>query len=207
MGWSPEIISGRLKHENHLDTVCHESIYQFICKESPDLRETLPRKHKRRRAKFPKRKYKSEIGAKISILERLKEINERSMPGHWESDSLESKGRTCALNVLLERTSRMTHITHLSSKSSTDTKNAIIERMSEHPKGFVNSITFDNGIENALHLEINQQLKCDSFFCQPYHSWEKCSVEQINSLIRRFLPKGTDLSKITKNTYEKLNIN
>ena len=204
MGWSPEIISGRLKHENKLDSVCHESIYQFIYKESPELRETLPRKHKKRRTKYPKRKYISKIGAKTSILERPEGINERSIPGHWESDSLESKGRTCALNVLLERTSRITHITRLKSKRSNDTKNAIIDRLSEHPNRLVNSITYDNGIENALHLEINQQLECDSFFCQPYHSWEKGSVEQINSLIRRFLPKGTDFSQITNKTLREI---
>jgi len=126
LGWSPEIISGRLKVDAQLDYVCHESIYQYIYKEEPGLRDHLPRKHKKRRKKYPTRKYKTIISDKTSILERPQKINDRSIPGHWESDSVESKGRQCALNVLVERVSRLMHVTRLSSKKSVDTKNAIL---------------------------------------------------------------------------------
>jgi len=61
----------------------------------------------------------------------------------------------------------------------------------------VNSITYDNGVENAHHLVVNEHLDCKSYFCQPYHSWEKGAVEQINGLIRRYLPKGTHFETIT----------
>ena len=61
----------------------------------------------------------------------------------------------------------------------------------------VKSITYDNGSENVLHQEINDRLGIQSFFCEPYHSWEKGSVEQVNGLIRRYLPKGTNFNNIT----------
>lgn len=197
LGWTPELISGRLKLDNDIDYVCHESIYQYIYKQAPELREYLPRKHKKRRKKYPHRKYVTKISLKTSILDRHEDINDRLHLGHWESDSVESKGRQCALNVLLERVSRLTHITRLSSKKSVATKNAIIKRLSSHPNNFVKSITYDNGSENAEHLNINQSLNCQSFFCQPYHSWEKGAVEQVNGLIRRYLPKGSDFMKIS----------
>lgn len=206
LGWSPEIISGRLKNNNDLDYVCHESIYQFIYLEAPELREYLPRKHKKRRKKYPFRKYPTKISFKTSILERPDVINDRSIPGHWESDSIESKGRQCALNVLIERASRLTHITRLSSKKSVATKNAIIKKLSHHPDHFVKSITYDNGSENAAHLKINERLSCQSYFCQPYHSWEKGAVEHANSLIRRFLPKGTDFTQVTDKTLTEIEL-
>jgi len=68
----------------------------------------------------------------------------------------------------------------------------------------VRSITYDNGPENARHIETNIDLDCLSYFCQPYHSWEKGAVEQVNGLIRRFLPKGTDISCVHQSSIRKI---
>ena len=68
---------------------------------------------------------------------------------------------------------------------------------SDMPKGTVKSITYDNGKENTGHIEINKILNTLSYFCQPYHSWEKGTVENTNGLIRRFFPKGTNFDTIT----------
>ncbi len=124
--------------------------------------------------------------------------------GHCKSDSVESKCRKKILNVLIERTTRLVHICKLSSKKYIDTKNAIIKRLSVHPGQAVKPITYDNSPENAKHLSINETLNCDSYFCQPYHSWEKGSVEQVNGLIRRYIPKGSDLANVHYNTIEKI---
>ncbi|MGS0683524.1 IS30 family transposase [Shewanella sp. 0m-8] len=204
IGWTPELISGRLKLKSEAPYACHESIYQFIYHQAPELISHLPRKHKRRRKKYPARKYVRKATLKTSILERPIEVDNRTEVGHWESDSVESKGRKLALNVLVERVSRLAHITKLSSKKAIVTKNAIIKKLSEHPPGLVNSITYDNGVENAHHLVVNEYLDCKSYFCQPYHSWEKGAVEQINGLIRRYLPKGTDFETITENQILKI---
>jgi len=196
-GWSPEIISGRLTLQSKLPQISHEAIYQFIYQEKQELIEYLPRKHKKRRPKYPKRKQPSKIKHKIMIDERPDHINNRSECGHWESDTVESSDRKSGLNVLIERQSRMTHITKLNSKKSTDTNKAIKKRLSKHPEALVKSITYDNGSENAGHVDINNTLGTDSYFCFPYHSWEKGAVEQINSLIRRYIPKKTDISEIS----------
>ena len=95
-------------------------------------------------------------------------------------------------------------MTKLKSKKSIDTARAIIKKLSQHPDKFVQSITYDNGPENAKHLDINAQLRTQSYFCQPYHSWEKGSVEQVNGLMLRFLPKKTDFSTISRKTIQKI---
>lgn len=196
LGWTPELIAGRLRRETSLSYVNHETIYQFIYKEAKELVQFLARKHKKRRKKYPRRKHKTKLNHKTSILDRPDIINQRLEIGHWESDSIESKCRKRVLNVLLERVSRLVHITNLPSKRADDTKRAIEQRLCTYPNELIKSITYDNGSENAKHLEINKTLGCDSYFCQPYHSWEKGAVEQANGLIRRFLPKGTDMSTV-----------
>jgi IS30 family transposase len=60
------------------------------------------------------------------------------------------------------------------------------------------SITYDNGKENVKHQDVNQALGMLSYFCNAYRSWEKGSVEQVIGLIRRYLPKKTDLAKVTE---------
>jgi IS30 family transposase len=196
LGWSPEIISGRLELDQGLKKVSHETIYQYIYKHAPEFIKYLPRHHKRRRKKHPYRKQHTVIANKISIVDRPESINNRLEAGHWESDSIESTSRKTGLNVLLERATRLVQITKLSSKKSIDTFHAIENRLFHFPDKFIKSITYDNGSENAKHLQVNDAFKCDSYFCQPYHSWEKGSVEQVNGLIRRYLPKGTDFTHI-----------
>jgi len=203
-GWSPEIIAGRLGLSSDLPYVSHEAIYQYIYKESPDLIQYLARHHKKRKPKYPYRKKRSNIIGKTMINERPEHIDDRIEFGHWESDSIESSTRKGGLNVLVERSSRLTHITKLDSKNSLTTKKAIQKRLKNHPSALVKSITYDNGPENARHLEINKALKAESYFCLPYHSWEKGAVEQVNGLIRRYIPKKTNISLISVTEINKI---
>ena len=63
----------------------------------------------------------------------------------------------------------------------------------------VKSIAYDNGTENAAHVEANNLLKCKSYFCSPYHSWKKGQIENRNKILRQFLPKGTNFDLISEN--------
>jgi IS30 family transposase len=208
LGWTPEIIAGRLKRETatsaSLAYICHESIYQFIYKEAPELIQYLPRKHKRRRKKYPYRTRTNKLTDRISISERPETINARSEFGHWESDSIVSGQQKPGCNVVVERVTRLAHISQLASKNAQNTADAIHNQLSQHPNDFVKTITYDNGQENAKHMEVNQKLNCLSYFCQPYHSWEKGAVEQVNGLIRRFIPKKTDITKISPETISEI---
>ena len=68
--------------------------------------------------------------------------------------------------------------------------------LDKFPENLRHSITFDNGTEFASHEKIAEKLNLETYFCHPYHSWEKGSVENTNGLIRRFFPKKTDFDLI-----------
>jgi transposase, IS30 family len=143
----------------------------------------------------------------VPITQRPDEVNTRETLGHWESDSVVGSDRKAGLKVVVERASRLVNISLMDDKTAKETKKVILRRLANHPEELVQSITYDNGSENVLHNDINEKLGAQSFFCEPYHSWEKGSVEQVNGLIRRFFPKGTDFNNLTTtdiNRVEKL---
>lgn len=197
-GWTPEIIAGSLAINPKKIKISHESIYLYIYKKRPDLVQYLPRAHKKRLKRVPKsNKKNNRIPNRISIDQRSEEINNRTEFGHWESDAIVSKQSKVALSVTIERISKLVKIKKIKQNKANLFSKAIIRRMKGLPACSRRSITYDNGSENALHEFINDQLNTDSYFCNPYHSWEKGSVENVNGLIRRFLPKKTDFAKIT----------
>jgi IS30 family transposase len=69
---------------------------------------------------------------------------------------------------------------------------AFHEMPSSIPPMLRRTITYDNGLENTLHGDLNAAFAMRSFFCAPYHSWEKGTVENTNGLVRRYLPKRTN---------------
>ena len=87
-------------------------------------------------------------------------------------------------------------MTNLAGKASIHTRRAIVVRLSVYPQEARRSITYDNGLENVEHTAVNVELKSRSYFCNPYRSWEKGSVENVAGLVRRYLPKKTDLGKV-----------
>jgi IS30 family transposase len=64
----------------------------------------------------------------------------------------------------------------------------------------VKSITFDRGVENAKHHELG----IPTYFCNPYHSWEKGGVENANKMIRKFFPKKTDFSLVSQEEIDRI---
>lgn len=162
------------------------------------------RKHKHRRKKHPYRAKLARIKGRNGLHLRPAAANERSEFGHWESDSVVGADRIHGLNTLVERKCRMSHISLMTQKTADQTDKIIVRRLKKYPQRYRKSITYDNGSENTLHLLTNEKLDTQSYFCEPYHSWEKGSVEQINGLIRRFLPKGTCFKNISTSEINKI---
>jgi IS30 family transposase len=198
-GWSPELVSGRLRLLNRGEAVAsHESIYQWIYADAPYLAHYLVRRHKTRYPKCHAGKKRSiRIPGRVSLSERSVAANKREEPGHWETDLMVSKKSKSALQVCIERTSRIAKIKKIRDKSSKVSREALQEIMKPIPFQLRLSITYDNGTENAEHVQLNEAIGTKSYFCEPYHSWEKGSVENTNGLIRRFLPKKTDFATIS----------
>jgi transposase, IS30 family len=197
-GWSPELIAGTLASDPSNLKISHESIYLYIYKKQPDLVQYLVRSHKKRFKRIPRtNKKNNRIPNRIFIDQRPEEINNRSEFGHWESDTAVSRQSKTGLAVSVERISKLVKIKKIRQNKAEIFSKAIVGRMKSLPPGARRSITYDNGPENTQHEFINEQLNTDSYFCNPYHSWEKGSVENIIGLIRRFFPKKTDFAKIT----------
>ena len=197
LGWAPEIVSGRLPIDKPGYVASHETIYQYVYGQSWDLVGYLPRRHRWRQPKNKLRKTQgSRIPNRLSIDLRPEVINQREEFGHWESDLLVSHQSKNALNVMVERKSRYVQVIPIPDKTAESASQAILSRLTLLSPLARRSITYDNGLENAKHEEINSLLNTQSYFCNPYHSWEKGSVENVNGLIRRYLPKKTDLSLI-----------
>lgn len=198
IGWSPELIAGRIDKEHAELTISHEAIYQYIYKQAPYLRYYLPRKHRKRWEKGHSRKHQRFlIPHRVSISKRSPQVNKRMRFGHWESDTMEGRrSETAALNVLVERKSRIIRLTKITDRTSSATKSAIIDKMKALPRRACKSITYDNGHENSEHYKVNRKFRIRSYFCDAYCSWQKGSVEQSISLVRRFIPKGWDITCI-----------
>lgn len=199
LGWSPEQISGRLQLDHSEYSISYEAIYQYIYKEQRELIKSLPRGHKRRQKRGHSKKHRnSHIPNRVSIEDRPDHINFRNDPGHWESDTLGSRLSKAALVVNVERKTRVTLISKIDYKTSFNTRDSIIQRLSALPQKLRHTITYDNGYENVLHDDVNKALQMKSFFCNPNASWEKGTVENTNGLIRRFFPKKTDFIIISE---------
>jgi len=195
-GWSPELISGRLRRlRPELPTVCPETIYQWIYTERRDLIAYLPRSHRKRRRRKSHRKNRLHIPARKSIRERPAIIADRSQAGHWETDLVVGPGRE-ALQVLVERQTRYTLLLKIPNKGSGPSRAALTKLMEAIPAHLRRTITYDNGSENVEHQTLNEDFGLESYFCEPYHSWEKGTVENTNGLIRRFIPKSTKLETV-----------
>lgn len=203
-GRSPEIIVGRLKRETGRTVIGVETLYDFIYNSEigkrDKLYEYLPRGKKKRTKKYGRRSHKQRLEGRVFIEARSKGANDRSEIGHWETDSVLCKYRN-PVNVLAERMSRKVIITKLVAKDAAATTEAITERLQHE---IVSSITADNGPENAEHKKIAKTLSADFYFCHPYHSWEKGTVEDRNGVIRRYLPRTTDLSTWTQTELDEI---
>lgn len=201
-GWSPEIIAGRISIDKTGESISHEAIYQYIYEEKKELIAYLVRRHRKRLEKGHSRKHqKSHIPNRVSISERPEVVNKRKRIGDWENDLMVSRQSTSVLNVLADRKSRYALITKLAQKTAEVTKWSVIRALIKYP---AQTITYDNGSENTKHEEINKILDIKSYFCNPYHSWEKGTVENTIGLIRRWLPKKTDLAQISETEIMKI---
>jgi IS30 family transposase len=203
-GQSPDVIAGRLKQypPPHLNgkTISHEAIYDWIQTGEGgtlNLHRFLCSGRKRRQKQKGRKKRNSHIPGRISIHERPEGIEERKEIGHWESDSMVFSKQKQRLSVQIERKARYVVIHRLSNGSAEETEQALTRSIESFPSPAWKSITFDNGGEGANHEKLKENFSLQTYFCDPYASWQKGSVENGNSLIRRYLPRKTNLSHIT----------
>lgn len=100
-------------------------------------------------------------------------------------------------SVQIERKTRLVRIHRAANRTAAETELAIRRTVESLPKTLFQTMTFDNGTEGANHRMIRDDYGIDTYFCDAYASWQKGAVENVNGIIRRFLPKTKDLSAMT----------
>ena len=208
---SPGVIAARMKNEALEFAVCAKTIYNLIDRGLINGVSNESLWEKRLRNKKKKKVYrhrKKAVAPEHSIENRPAIINERKEAGHWEIDLVvggKGKGK-CALLTLTERTTRKQIIRKIKNKEQKSVVRAIngIERQMGK-EGFsiiFKSITADNGSEFLDHESLEHSVYGGSrthiYYAHPYSSWERGSNERANRIIRRFIPKGSDISKYTR---------
>lgn len=193
--WSPESIAGRIAYvETHLPSVGKDAVYAFVKSVyGRNLEQFLWYRGRKRKVRIAR----SVIDGRAFIDDRPKSVENRRFFGDWEADFIVSGKRgSGALLVLVERKSRYVVIVKLMDRRVA-TINFVLNRLMG-AQLYVRSVTIDNDVCFRHHPQMSRILNAPVFFCHPYHSWEKGQVEKMNQLIRRFIPKGTNIANVSE---------
>lgn len=197
--WSPEQIVGRFRHENRI-VPSMETIYRRLRRDKHNG-GTLWR-FTRILSKVGRKRYRSRpargvLLGKRHISERPRIVDSRGRFGDWEADTVMGTGSPHCLLTLLERRSGFSMMRKLQARSMAEVTQAasrIIARM----RGRFRTITFDNGTEFHDYEQLERRFKVKCYFATPYHSWERGANENLNGLVRQYLPKGLCLRLISQ---------
>lgn len=207
--WSPQQIVQFLEKEyaGRKDMrVSHETIYTYLYVLprgvlKKELLSCLRQQRKYRRKRNNRAKEsdnRGKIPDMISIEERPKEVEKRTVPGHWEGDIILGKWKQSALGTLVERTTRTAILVPLSAKDAITVRRAFARETKKLPQQMKISITYDQGREMFEHRLFTKQTKIKVYFAHPGSPWERGTNENTNGLVRQFFPKGTDFNKVSR---------
>jgi IS30 family transposase len=204
-GLSPQAISGRLALDVPGESITPETIYQYIYQTAKRRKQFVPHlahAHTKRRKQTGRSVQKTpRIPFAVSIDQRPEKINSRNTLGHWETDLMEGSRLTGqAISVIVERQSRYMLIKKVEDKTAEQKNQALVSSIRSLPDRLVKSVTIDNGSENTGC----QTWGLPVYRCNPYHSFEKGTVENTIGRIRRYIPKGTDLTPYSDEDIQKL---
>jgi IS30 family transposase len=191
-GWSPEQIAGRWRLEHPDSQLCHETLYRFIyapAQRSARLWLALRQQRCKRRKRSLRAAQRALFKGMQPLSTRPAKINARRVFGHWEIDLVCFSQPGPVILHLVERVSRYGIQLWLSSKDAQSLATALARRLAQLPRGLVKSFTCDRGSEFALLYQLQRKI----YVCRPYAAWEKGMVEQQNGVLRRYLPRQTDL--------------
>ena len=199
--WSPEQIVGIIRHRKLMKRkMSHETIYQYIWRDRHTgglLWKHLRQSPKKRRKRYKAYDSRGRLAEKRHITERPKSVETRRYIGHWEIDTVHGRGSKHCIVTLVERKTGYVMIGILKDKTAASLNQKTKALIRRRPKMF-KTITSDNGTEFHQYKEIEADSKVKFFFANPYHSWERGSNENMNGLIRQYLPKGKSMALVTQ---------
>ena len=198
--------------------VSHEAIYQSLYVQGRGaLRRELTACLRTGRALLEppgtghRRATAASLTDELLISERPAEVDDRAVPGHWEGDLILGVDRS-AIGTLVERSSRFTMLLHLppieghnsprvkdgppiTGAGAGAVRHAIAETITTLPEQLRRSLTWDQGIEMAQHVQLRFDTGLRIYFCDPRSPWQRGTNENTNGLLRQYFPRGTDLAR------------
>jgi IS30 family transposase len=185
-GWTPEQIAGRLQEKQGKTVISFKGIYKWLYSAYglPYIRY-LPYRKLYRKKRVGKKGKRALIPNRVWIEQRPKVIDERRRIGDFEGDTLgKPKGSPQTLVAIADRKSRF-----LMACKVRRLKHSMEEGFQKLLPDNAHSLTLDNGAENVRH----KSLGIPTYFCHPYHSWEKPTIENTFQRLRRWIPKRARL--------------
>lgn len=197
--WSPHAVAAQLRAEGL--RVCAETIYR-ACYDHTSRRglpegswRLLPRRCRRRKPRGQHTQKPSPLGDFKAIAEHPAAVGDRREAGHWEGDLIIGRANRSAVATLTERTSRQTLTVGLPDGYDAErTAAAVTAALARQPKHLVKTLTWDQGREMARWSDIEAALGIEVYFCEPRSPWQRPTNEHTNGLLRRWLPKSTELN-------------
>lgn len=192
---SPEIIANRLMLETGQRQISHETIYRWVYKDwqqEGSLHKYLLRAYKPYRKRYGVYDRRGVIPGRRMIDERPSIVEQRSRLGDWEGDTVHGHGGNIV--TIVDRCSRYFDARKVKRRTRDEVTGRMIEMLREQKS---HTLTLDNGTEFHGHCEIAKKATLDVFFAEPYSSWQRGSNENANGVLRRFLPKGSNLANLT----------
>ena len=202
--WSPDEIANTVRRDfprNRRMRICYETIYTFIYRdkrEGGDLFKHLRQAHRTRRRRGNSNGKRGQIKDRVNIILRPKGANNRSRNGHWEGDTIIGKNHQGGVVTLNERRLGFLLAAPIANRKVETVNRAIIECFFHIPERLRRTLTLDNGLEFAGFKSIEEHLGLDIYFADPYSPWQRGSNENLNGLIRQYLPRGSDLTTLTQ---------
>jgi len=207
---SPEQIKGKCDLQG-LPMVSHERIYQYIWedkKRKGHQHEYLRTSGKRYRKRGASKDRRGIIKGRIGIEHRPKRVDLKEDFGDLEIDTIIGRNHKQAIVTINDRATGYLWMKRVPFRTAELVQKATVELLLPI-KDLLTTITSDNGKEFANHQRISKELDLDFYFARPYHSWERGANENLNGLIRQYIPKRSDFSQICPNyileVQEKLN--
>ena len=197
--WSPEQIAltlARLYPPGHEYRVSHEAIYNCIYampvgELRKELVATLRHAHNKRLPRSKGKDRRGQIPDMLSIHVRPPEIEDRQFPGHWEGDLIKGEGNASAVRTLVERTSRLVMLVKLPEFKPASAAN-VLQAFTDKLLGIAQpmrlSMTYDQGREMSMHKKLSEQTGIAVYFCDPHSPLQRGSNENMNGLVRQYLP-------------------
>lgn len=189
--WSPDVIAGCWNNDHHAITITAKGIYKYLYSAYGQyLCRYLKSRQYSRRKRRGKKSERILIPKRISIDDRPQIISTRERYGDFEADTMGvPKYTNATIAAAIERKSR--YILARKILRLNYAVEAFDQMLSPLP---ALSLTMDNGVENVRY----QKLGISTYFCHPYSSWEKGSIEHAFLMIRRYIPKKSDVSRYSE---------